>query len=546
LYGPVRRGIRRFLVFLPSVALALAAIAPGPAQAQEDGGAHVLLVCNETYGACPGDSDHYTTIQGAVDAAQPGDWVLVWPGIYHEKGSATAGVMITKPGIHLRGMARNLVVVDGTNAGAARPCSSDPGLQDANGGVGRNGIEVFKANGTSVENLTVCNFLSGTGNTGNQVWFNGGDGSGTIGMTTYRGAYVTASSTFYQAGMANPAMYGLFASNASGPGIFAQAYASNMADSGFYVGACPDCNAILRYVHVQNSALGYSGTNAGGHLVIENSEWDHNRVGILPNSLANDDLPSPQDGACPGNPAQSCTLIRNNRVHDNNNPNTPASGLTATSPVGTGILLSGGRNDTVSDNLVTNQGAWGILVNDYPDTSPPSANPLYCTGGIPNTPTPFGAACYFVAFGNQVTDNRLGHNGFFRNPTNGDLGDATVAFPIDNCFTGNRTRGEDGGTPTSDPASIQDPAVLGTCGVPGQGDTGTLLSQLACDALGICPQVGTYPHSTGVVLMPIPTQPSMHDPCDGVPETDAAQAFCPDGHYAGPRGSFFGSEQEPD
>ena len=53
-----------------------------------------------------------------------------------------------------------------------------------------------------------------------------------------------------------------------------------MSDSGFYVGACPNCNAVLREVHAQNSPQGFSGTNAGGQLVLERSEWDHNRVGI--------------------------------------------------------------------------------------------------------------------------------------------------------------------------------------------------------------------------------------------------------------------------
>ena len=45
-------------------------------------------------------------------------------------------------------------------------------------GSGRNGVEVFKAEGVSVENLTACNFLEGRAEGGNEIWFNGGDGSG--------------------------------------------------------------------------------------------------------------------------------------------------------------------------------------------------------------------------------------------------------------------------------------------------------------------------------------------------------------------------------
>ena len=300
------------------------------------------------------------------------------------------------------------------------------------------------------------------------------------------------------------------------------AYASNMADSSFYVGACQDCNSTLLRVHAENSALGYSGSNAGGHLVIEWSEWDLNRAGIAPNSLANDDAPSPQNGACPSDPTSSCTVIQYNWVHDNNNPNTPAIGLTSGTPVGTGIEISGGQNDTVQRNLITHQGSWGVLINDYPDPSPPSV-PTYCSGGIPGVPNPIGpgTVCYFVAFGSRVTENVLARNGFFGNPTNGDLADATTAYPVDNCFGGSLDLLT--GAPSSDPANIQNASVLGTCGVAGGGDTGLLFAQVACAALNICPAGGAYPQPTGVRLLPIPrAEPSMPDPCEGVP----ANPFC--------------------
>src|SRR5436189_6016324 len=76
-------------------------------------GASVLRV--GTWNGIAGD---YQTIQGAVDAASPGDWILVGPGDYKEQGDPgqpePAGVLITTPDIHLRGMDRTAVVVDGT------------------------------------------------------------------------------------------------------------------------------------------------------------------------------------------------------------------------------------------------------------------------------------------------------------------------------------------------------------------------------------------------------------------------------------------------
>ncbi len=80
----------------------------------------------------------FTSIQAAVDAAKPGDWILVGPGDYKEhsgrtpKGAAfrdrPSGVLITKSGIKLRGMNRNTVIVDGTKPGSAR-CSNRASAQ---------------------------------------------------------------------------------------------------------------------------------------------------------------------------------------------------------------------------------------------------------------------------------------------------------------------------------------------------------------------------------------------------------------------------------
>ena len=461
----------------------------------------------------------YATIQSAVDAASPGDWILIAPGSYHE--TASNGVRIKTPGLHLRGLDRSGVVIDGTRAGP-HTCSSDPAAQVLGpSGTGRNGIEVFKVDGVTIENLTVCNFLNDAGGGGNQIWWNGGDGSGVIGMGSYRGAYLTASTTFYSA--SNSAAYGIFVSNARGPGVIEHSYASNMSDSSFYVGACPDCNAVLRNVHAQNSPQGFSGTNAGGHLVLELSEWDHNRVGIASTTLGNDDLPSPQDGACPSAPDSSCTLIRQNYVHDNNNVNTPAIGFFATIPVGTGILLSGGRNDTVTENLVTENGAWGVLLSDYPDRSVSA-----CTGGDQwFTPPPpfdqfFGSVpCYFHSFGNHVTRNLFADNGAFGNDTNGDLANAALNYSVRNCFQGNHDLKH---TLTSAPRHIEDLAVLGSCAGPWDGDVGQQLSltfQVLCNAFGpasgACTVPNQYPTQAAVTLRPIPKEHGMDDPCEGVP-----------------------------
>jgi len=124
-----------YLAVLAFLGITLLCAFPNPAAASTP---HVLRV-----GTYRGIKGQYATIQDAVNAARPGDWVLVAPGDYHEQTSPDAGVVIRTAGIHLRGMDRNGVVVDGTSPLAPARCSANPVYQVP----GRNGILVDKASG---------------------------------------------------------------------------------------------------------------------------------------------------------------------------------------------------------------------------------------------------------------------------------------------------------------------------------------------------------------------------------------------------------------
>src|SRR5262249_41513600 len=168
------------------------------------------------------------------------------------------------------------------------------------------------------------------GEDGNQIWWNGGDGSGRIGLHGWSGSYLTAFDTGLLGG------YGIFISN-SVSGALDQAYASGFNDSGVYLGACRDCDAVLSNLVVENNALGYSGTNSGGRIVVRDSIFRFNSNGIGPNSLNNDDQPPPQDGACDSGDNTSptpafastdiarCTIFQGNVVANNDNFTTPAN-----------------------------------------------------------------------------------------------------------------------------------------------------------------------------------------------------------------------------
>ena len=493
-------------------------------------------------GSWHGIAGTYHSVQAAVDAARAGDWVLIGPGDWKEHGDTTThkpasgeagwGVTVEKTDLHLRGMNRNSVVIDGTKT-AASQCSAVPTDQNFGGSAGRSGIVVYKVNGVTIDNLTVCNFLG----EGNQIWWNGGDGSGHVGMGAYSGSYLTATSTYFKSGGKN-GEYGIFVSNAKGPGLITRTYASNMADSSYYIGACPNCNAVLDRPWAEHSALGYSGTNSGGHLIIQNGQWDDNQSGIVSNSQNNDDAPSPQDGTCPSGTG-SCEIWRNNYVHDNNDPNVPQdSGVASAGPVGTGMVIAGGRFDTVIDNRIAHNNAWGVLTVPYPDTEvPPSGIGQDCNGGFAHAGlSQLGGTgfvpCYFSDWGNEIAHNTFTANGSYGNPTNGDIADLSMPPLEDPAAPGNcwHDNTDTGGSVSSWPTTLQ--TTQSTCGLPVYPDpasTAVLTVQVVCDtgffqtvssSFPSCslPAAVNYPQSTHITTKPLPAHlQTMPDPCTGVP-----------------------------
>ncbi|MDT7536510.1 MAG: hypothetical protein QOI82_95 [Actinomycetota bacterium] len=304
----------------PALAAAVALVSLGSltlhAQASPSS-SKVILVCSGTAGCpkTPAGTPVYKSIAVGVSHAQNGDWVLVWPGYYREAVSVTPRATLSG-GLHIRGMQRNGVVLDGTKADGS-------------------GIHVQGVNNTWVENMSAQHYKTGSSN---GFYWTGVDG--------YWGNYLTA----YDNGD-----YGVYAydSTSSGPtpATFAFVYGSWNADSGIYVGGCSDCHAVVTNSKSEKNALGYSGTNAGGELYLINSEWDHNATGILPNTLTSEPDP-PQRGA----------TIADNYIHDNNDGDVPGAGITGIAPVGVGVGLAGGWDNIVRHNLITNQKHQGVLL----------------------------------------------------------------------------------------------------------------------------------------------------------------------------------------
>ncbi len=299
--------------------------------------------------------EDHETIQEAVEAARPGDLVLIGPGVYREE------VKVAVPSLIIRGRDRNRVVIDGE---FLRP----------------NGISVT-ADEVAVENLTLRNALI--------------NGLFWTGVRGYRASYVTAY---------NNKDYGIYAFD-SADGLFEHSYASGSPDSGFYIGQCHPCDAVIDQVVAERNGLGYSGTNAGGNLQIVRSTWRANWAGIVPNTLDSELLP----------PFRQVDIV-GNRVEANHNRDAPGVPL-EWGPFGNGIVLGGGNDSRVERNHVLDHVNNGILVTPNVDKH------------------------LWTAAGNRVAGNLVEGSG---------RADLALAGPAGagNCFEGNQAR-------TSIPVGLQ-------------------------------------------------------------------------------------------
>lgn len=245
----------------------------------------------------------YPRLEDAIAASAAGDVILLAAGTY----PGEIRVPLEKSGITIRGEDRNTVVFDGSD-------------------VRHNAIEV-EADRVTLENMTAHNYLE------NGFYWDGVDG--------YAGRYLTVW---------NVGLYGIYAIQSRG-GLIEQSYVSAAADAAFYIGECQPCNATVRNVTATLSAVGYSGTNAGGNLVVEDSRFSANSVGILPNSFDVGLEPPPQRGA----------TFRRNTVVGSGSVVTPRA-----TPLGgyygIGIGIAGGSGNVIEDNVVENSIRYGIAV----------------------------------------------------------------------------------------------------------------------------------------------------------------------------------------
>lgn len=285
--------------------------------------------------------DDAATLAEAAAMADPGDLILLAPGVYEES------VTIEDDGVEVRGLDRNEVVLDGGD--------------DLPNGV------TLAADDVVVRNLTVRNY------TANGVYAYGVDG--------FHVGQVTA---------ADNGLYGIYALD-SRYGTITGSYAGGHPDSGIYVGQCDPCDVLVEKSTAEANNVGFLATNASDGLWVVESTWRANRVGVEVSSQDAERL-APQHDA----------QVRANLVEDNADDGAPGP-----STSGVGILVDGGQDDVVADNVVSGHPVGGIVVTDLPDGFLPRGTKVH--GNVVEGPGP--GLVYALVAGTVDADDPAGPAG---------------------------------------------------------------------------------------------------------------------------------------
>jgi hypothetical protein len=230
--------------------------------------------------------------------------------------------------------------------------------------------------------------------------------------------------------------------------------AAGNGDSGVYPGGAPDTapgqrdesfypearlNQTITHCDSHHNNLGYSGTMGNATHVVDNNFYD-NTTGIATDSF--------YAGGHPGYP-QNGAVYENNRIYSNNfNVYAPESDVKSATPVpiGVGMLIGGGNEDTLKGNHIYDNWRRGTMLMSVPDAISCAPN----TDGTAPPCTPQGAGT--TSNGNRYTNNVMSRSPGGQEMPNGvDFWWDEYAGNNKNCWPDNT--GQDG-TPssiTSDP-----------------------------------------------------------------------------------------------
>jgi hypothetical protein len=249
----------------------------------------------------------FTKIQKAVKAADAGDTIRVRKGVYREAVTISGRSKRYLKIVGDRRKPRN-VVLEGSDKK-------------------QNGFFVNGADQVTIDGFTARNYKA--------------NGFFVVNVVGYKLTHLIA---------AKSGVYGVYAFNSKG-GEMSHSEAYYHSDAGFYIGQTPQqpkpVRSVVRNVESWGNPIGFSATNMR-YATITDSRFYNNAIGIVPNALESEKFP----------PAEANVITDNDVFWNNFNVHAGApfepkkTGVVPLVPVGTGILLLGGRTNRVEGNRV--------------------------------------------------------------------------------------------------------------------------------------------------------------------------------------------------
>jgi hypothetical protein len=255
----------------------------------------------------------FSRIQAAVNRAGKGDTVKVGKGTYRES-------------VKVRGAKKSYLKLIG------KPRRPGKVVLDG-GGSRQNGVFVSDADAVTIRGFKARDYRA--------------NGFFVVNAVGYTVRDVIA---------AKSGVYGVYAFNSKG-GTMRDSESYYHSDAGFYIGQTPaqvrPIRSIVRNVEAWGNPIGFSATNMR-YVTITGSRFYDNGIGIVPNALDSEKFPPAEDNVIRGN-----EIFWNNFNFHRGAPFKPKqSGVVPLVPVGTGVLLLGGRRNTVEKNEI--YGNWAV------------------------------------------------------------------------------------------------------------------------------------------------------------------------------------------
>ncbi len=249
----------------------------------------------------------FRTIQSAVNKAKAGDTIRVRRGVYRES-------------VVISGKRKRYLRIVGDRKRPRRVVLQGSGRK-------QNGFFVNGADQVTIDGFMARGYRA--------------NGFFVVNAVGYKLTHLVA---------AKSGVYGLYAFNSKG-GEMSHSEAYYHSDAGFYIGQTPQqtkpIRSIVRDVESWGNPIGFSATNMR-YTTITRSRFYNNGMGVVPNALESEKFPPAEANVITGN-----DIFWNNFNFHEGAPFVPKkSGVVPLVPIGTGVLLLGGRTNRVEGNRV--------------------------------------------------------------------------------------------------------------------------------------------------------------------------------------------------